>query len=472
MPLPQSTRHREKVSALQKVMREFFAIQKKVRIYHGGTNSTRPFTHRKDAVIDISGLDQVLEVNVEERFVLTEPNVTMKALLRSTLPYGLVPKVVMELRSITVGGAIQGGAGESSSFRFGAFHENCSAYEVLLGNGDIITASAEENPEIFRGLPGSYGSLGVITLAKVELVPSKPFVRLAYDKVASFAECSAIMKEKMAGPIDFVDAIMWSKNSGVVMTGYFSEDIPALPHASFLSAWDEWFALHAETVTEKHTHYTELIPTADYLFRYNRGAFWMGKFGFTLLHLPFNRLTRFLLHPLFKTRMLYRLLHATNRSQRYLLQDCVLPENTVGQFFDFVDRELAVYPLWILPLRTPVSTHEMTYGFLDTPLSVDIGIWGEVDLSHAEFVAQNRRIEKVTTELRGCKVLYAHTYYTREEFWQIYRRDKYDDLRKRCHATAVFPDIYDKVSVREALKPSTAWGILKALIPPYRQPLK
>jgi FAD/FMN-containing dehydrogenase len=41
----------------------------------------------------------------------------MDKLVKATLKYGLVPPVVTEFPGITVGGAIQGAAAETSSFR-------------------------------------------------------------------------------------------------------------------------------------------------------------------------------------------------------------------------------------------------------------------------------------------------------------------------------------------------------------------
>ena len=44
------------------------------------------------------------------------------------------------------------------------------------------------------------------------------------------------------------------------------------------------------------------------------------------------------------------------------------------------------------------------------------------------------------------KWLYAHTYYTEDEFWDIYDRTWYDALRVKYHATSL-PSVYDKVKI-------------------------
>ncbi|MFZ1654843.1 MAG: hypothetical protein WAT84_03370, partial [Candidatus Moraniibacteriota bacterium] len=102
----------------------------------------------------------------------------------------------------------------------------------------------------------------------------------------------------------------------------------------------------------------------------------------------------------------------------------------------------------------------------------NVGIWGKADLPYTAFVTLNRRLEKIVTQLKGCKVLYAHSYYTREEFWSIYRNDFYERLRERSSAHAVFPDIYDKVVVSERIRPTLLTGLVRGLLPPYRLPLQ
>ena len=58
----------------------------------------------------------------------------------------------------------------------------------------------------------------------------------------------------------------------------------------------------------------------------------------------------------------------------------------------------------------------------------------------------NRDLERKVSALNGRKWLYALTYHTEEEFWNIYDREKYNALREKYHATYL-PTIYDKVKV-------------------------
>ena len=56
----------------------------------------------------------------------------------------------------------------------------------------------------------------------------------------------------------------------------------------------------------------------------------------------------------------------------------------------------------------------------------------------------NRKLELKASMLLGAKLLYARTYYTYEEFWTIYRKDRYDELRLKYKADGL-PSVYDKL---------------------------
>ena len=243
--------HNLDVEKIRAQMRDFFARGQKVKIYHGSTNSTRAQNFEKDKFVDVSQLDHIIEINTSENYVLVEPNVPMDKLVEATFRHNLVPPVVMEFPGITVGGGIQGGAGESSSFKHGLFHDTCLEYEIVLGNGNVTTASPTQNEDLFYGTACSYGSLGIITLVKLRLVPAKEFVNLQYHHVGSFEEAIKLTEQKVSEAVDFVDGIMFAKNRGVIMTGNFA-DKSDLPVSTFSKASDEWFYLHVDKISKRH----------------------------------------------------------------------------------------------------------------------------------------------------------------------------------------------------------------------------
>ncbi|MFP4206487.1 MAG: FAD-binding oxidoreductase [Spirochaetaceae bacterium] len=417
------------------------------RIYRGGTNSTRGPDEGQQAAVDLRGLDRVLAVEAESRQAVVEPNVSMRQLVTETIRHGLVPPVVMEFPEITVGGGIAGGAGESSSFRYGLFHNTVRECELVLGDGRITRASEDVNPELFEALPGSLGTLGVLTATRVELIPAQPFVELTYRRVGTYGEALETLAQACLGAagdqdgrVDFCDAIMYEPSFGVVMTGRLADRAEG-PVRRFSRAPNEWLYLHARHLGHARAQSIEYVPLVDYLFRYDRGAFWAGRFAFRVLRLPFVRPLRFLLDGILDTHTLYAALHASGFSYRYLVQDVCLPRGNAEAFLSWVDGHLGIRPLWLWPIR-PDPNAWLSPAHIDTDLVVDVGVWG---VPRGDFLRANRAIEEKALELDGRKMLYAHVYRPEEEFWSVYDRDRYNALRCAYRAEGAFPSLYEKV---------------------------
>jgi len=108
--------HKMLVAGVAAQVREFYGRGQPFKIYHGHTNSTRVLEFDRKRMVDVRGLDRVLSVDADRRTAVAEANVPMDALVKATLPYGLVPPVVMEFPGITVAGGMQGGAGRAVRF--------------------------------------------------------------------------------------------------------------------------------------------------------------------------------------------------------------------------------------------------------------------------------------------------------------------------------------------------------------------
>lgn len=450
-------------------MQDNYKQNKKVRIYRGASNSTRVLSFKKNGILDISDLDRVIKVNRDEKYVIVEPNVPMDKLVAETLKYGLIPPIVMEFPGITVGGGIQGGSGESSSFKWGTFDNLFLEYQVVLGNGKIVKASEKESRDLFFGLASSYGSIGIITCAKLRLIPAKKFVQLTYLRVNGAKEMVKVVKSQTRKKVEYIDAILFSKNCGVVMVGTLS-DKKDLPIATFSKLTDEWFYLHAEKIAKKYERWEELIPVKEYFFRYDRGAFWVGKYIFRTVNVPFNRLTRALFNPIFKTRSLYRFLQALKTPQNSLTQDLILPYQNVERFLNFVDQKTKIYPIWLCPLK-PATKEFMSPTYIKGNLVIDVGVWQRQNKDVSTLISLNRELEKQVKILGGRKVLYAHCYYPEKEFWSIYDFGKYNKLREKYFAKRTLPDIFEKVIVKERYKTSYLGGLISIIKSPINFPV-
>jgi len=459
--------HKQLVARIAARVWGFYQDRRPFNIYHGSTNSTRIMSFKRDEMVDVSELSRVLSIDAQKRTAIVEANVPMDHLVRATRAYSLIPPVVMEFPGITVGGGVQGGAGESSSFKWGCFNHICNWYEMILTNGDVIRVSPEKHADLFWGTAGSYGSLGIITAAEIKLIPATRYVVLEYLPVDSFTAAKTKLQELVKQDYDFIDGIMFSPNEGVVMAGRLSNTRQGRVRR-FRSAHNPWFYLRAERISNRRKRVTESIPLWDYLFRYDRGAFWVGRYAFERLSTPYNAFMRWVLNPILHTRTLYKALQASGISQQYIVQDLALPEQTAVEFMEYIDKSFGIYPLWLCPLQ-PDHRSTLQSSSLKTDLVINIGVWGPGPKHYDTFVDANRAIERCLKRLGGKKWFYAHAFYTEKEFWDIYDKTWYDNLRKKYYAASL-PTVFEKMRVRKQYEINAKRGLWRAIF--YRNVLR
>lgn len=449
--------HNTAVRAIEDSVRRFHDLQRPFRVYHGATNSTRESRRQLENSVDTSKLTRVLHVDKEKMTVITQANCPMDVLLQTTLAHGLVPLIVMEFPGITVGGGFAGTAGESSSFRYGFFDNTVNWIEIVLAEGRTVKASRWEQPEIFWGAASSFGTLGVVTLLEVQLRRASPYVELTYFPFSDIDAALKTMRAEISNEkTDYLDGIVYSQDNMVVCSGTLCDKLPAGAEVQqFTRPRDPWFYIHAQRRTKAGSGepVTVYVPLTDYLFRYDRGAFWTGRYAFKYFITPFNRITRYVLDRFMHTRVMYHALHKSGHSKKYIIQDVAIPYEGVTEFHDWLDSNFGIYPIWICPLRQRRDDATAKHGLYSvladqsTPeYMLNFGVWGPGSNNRRKFIDQNRLLEHKVDELGGRKWLYAHTYYTESEFWSIYDRQSYDALRAKYSATYL-PNVYDKVRV-------------------------
>ena len=141
--------------------------------------------------LDVSPFCGVIEVDPVSRTADVLGMTTYEELVDATLRYGLMPLVVPELKTITLGGAVTGLGIESTSFRNGCPHESVIDFDVLTGDGRVVTVTPDgPHADLFTGFPNSYGTLGYALRLRIELEPVKPFVALEHYPHRSAADAA------------------------------------------------------------------------------------------------------------------------------------------------------------------------------------------------------------------------------------------------------------------------------------------
>lgn len=447
-----------------------------------GPRSTRAVSHMTShragqSRSQLPRLCEPLSLDPIEQTAWVEPGVTMEQLCAFTLKAGLVPPIVPEFRAITVGGAIMGAALESAAFRAGQFSDNCLEYELLLGNGEKVCVSPQVNPDLFYGVSGSYGAFAMLTAVKLRLEKAEDFVKLDYHLVESAEEALALFSQLKP---DYLDAVALHSRQLMVMAGYRigREQLPQDVAMTRLGRpYSVWFAQRVLEKAHKGQK-TDYISLTDYLFRYDRGAFWMGQFvtskgafwkflferGLSGGHLAEQLHAAFRADPptlnpsfLFRlccgwklsSRSLYRILHALPENafgETFIVQDFYIPKKALPQFLKEVEQKTGIYPLWLCPIKGTTTPQFLSPHYLSHPSSddfdfVNVGVYGVPNTASSPELLTTQ-LEEIAYRMGGRKVLYAINYLTEAAFWKAYDEERYHALRQASFSVGVFPDLY------------------------------
>ncbi len=421
--------------------------------------AVRAMEYKKSPGIELD-LHDILEVDLERMVVRVEPRANMGQLTRWLVPKGVTIPVVPELDDLTVGGLILGYGIESSSHKYGLFADTVRSAELVLADGRIVLASPDENADLFYALPWSYGALGMLTAVELPLVRCKPYVRLTYQQVNSLDEACSVFSELATrkDPPEFLDALLFDKEHGVVVFGDFADLPPGEKPNNIGRFYKPWFYLHIKAMMGRGqgvAQAVEHVPLRDYYHRYTRSLYWHGE-----LLVPFGN------HPLFRYPLgwlmppkvsVMRLMQTERirkfRDERNVVQDVLMPLRHLRAGIEMFHREFECYPLWLCPHKTfrtnPQGMISPSQPELDEEMFVDIGAWqvpGFVKRGQAWDGRQAvRAMESWLRAHHGYQCMYAVTEQTRSQFWQMFNRTLYDQARQKYGADGAFMDVFDKV---------------------------
>ena len=410
------------------------------------SNLFRDRTSRARPRVDLARFADVIAVDPATGTVEAEGMATYEAVADATLAQGVVPQVVPQLKSITLGGALAGVGIEASSFRHGLVHETVVAVDVLTGDGRVVTCTADnEHRDLFHGLPNSYGTLGYALRVVARTAPAKRYVRVEHRHYGDPRACFAALEAALSDPtLDFLDGVVFGRDDHVLSLGRFVDAAPAVSDYTFER-------IYYRSLRERDA---DFLTTRDYLWRWDTDWFWCSK-NVGAQHpwlrrlLGRDRLNSVTYQKVMRWNARWKLTAALDRLRglhaESVIQDVDIPLPRAAEFLAFLHAEIGILPVWLCPIRAAGSAAFPLYPLAAGVPHVNFGFWDTVRSRDARPPGdRNRRVERATRALGGLKSLYSESWYPEDEFWAIYNRPAWEDLKRRYDPAGVLGDLYDK----------------------------
>jgi FAD/FMN-containing dehydrogenase len=404
------------------------------------------------AGLDVSAFSGVLSVDTERWTADVLGMTTYEDLVDATLPHGLMPLVVPELKTITLGGAVTGVGIESTSFRNGCPHESVLDMDVLTGDGRVVTTSPDgEHADLFRGFPNSYGTLGYALRLRIELQDVRPFVELEHlrfrDRATYFDAVERIVSETAddGRRVDFLDGVVFDAGELYLTLGRFTT---TAPYTSDYTGSEIYY----RSVQRRRR---DFLTVRDYIWRWDTDWFWCSR----ALGVQHPLVRPLVPRSLKRSETYWKVVGFERRhgwkaswdrrrgrpEREPVIQDVEVPVDRAAEFLEVFDREVGISPVWVCPLRQRDAERWDLYPLDPGTTYVNFGFWATVPLAPGEAPDRhNRLIEQLVTDLGGRKSLYSSSCFGEDEFWATYGGETYRVLKKQYDPDDRLLDLYDK----------------------------
>ncbi len=439
--------------AVERLRSSYAAIgpREPVRLAKPTSNLFRGRSDGVGAGLDVSGLTGVLDVDPGTRTAQVQGMCTYADLVDATLPHGLMPMVVPQLRTITLGGAVAGLGIESTSLWHGLPHESVLEMDVLTGAGEVVTTRPGE--PLFDAFPNSYGSLGYATRLQIELAPVLPYVALRHLRFTDAEALAGTVREIAATgrydgvAVDALDGVAFAPDELVATLATWTGSTGGARPSDYTGQEIYYRSVRARD--------RDLLTIHDYLWRWDTDWFWCsGAFG--LEHPLVRRLwprrwrRSDVYHRLVgldrRLGVVDRLDRRAGRPQRErVIQDVEVPLDRLADFLGWFDAEVGMRPVWLCPLRLRGEREWPGYPLAPHTTYVNVGFWGTVPVGpKAPEAPRNRAVEARVHELGGHKSLYSEAFYDPETFAALYGGDNLAAVKDRYDPDGRLTSLYDK----------------------------
>ena len=169
LPSPKKTLTPRSVNELQTIVRNAYANNQKLSIAAGRYSQGSQYIDEKAALIDITQLKSVVTFDKAGKRITVQAGITWKEVPRVVQMAGLSVKTMPPYADFTVGGSLSTNA-HGQAIQYSLVSDGVEKLKVMLADGTVEEVSPAKNGELFRGVLGGYGLMGIITEVTLPLV--------------------------------------------------------------------------------------------------------------------------------------------------------------------------------------------------------------------------------------------------------------------------------------------------------------
>lgn len=161
--------------------------------------------------------DHFIEFDTNTGLLTAEAGITLREILRWTIPKGWFLPVTPGTSYVTFGGAIASDVHGKNHHVAGTFGQHIHSITLVLGTGDVVNASPTENADLFQATCGGMGLTGVILFATIQLIPieSAHIIRKTLKANSLEAACEAFEEWDAATySVAWIDCLARGKELG------------------------------------------------------------------------------------------------------------------------------------------------------------------------------------------------------------------------------------------------------------------
>lgn len=114
-------------------------------------------------VLDMSGMNQIVEWDSATGLVRGESGVTLEQLWQCVEPDGWWPPVISGTMKTTLGGCLSANIHGKNNFQVGPIGEHIVEFTAMLPTGALITCTPKKNADLFYAMISGLGMLGIFT---------------------------------------------------------------------------------------------------------------------------------------------------------------------------------------------------------------------------------------------------------------------------------------------------------------------